>query len=139
MAGFQQAANALTGSVGTVGSRIGVYNELVGKNKELIKKTQAQNEELTKKNEELDKKNEELTKKNNLIETRNFELNASLENYLNQSQQMDNLKTRIYSIRKARASRDIMLDVVYGENPTENPNRKFIKELFKQEINKGGK
>ena len=34
MAGFQQAANALTGSVGTVGARIGVYNELVGKNKE---------------------------------------------------------------------------------------------------------
>ena len=46
MAGFQQAANALTGSVGTVGGRIGVYNELVGKNKE-------QREQLEKKNKEI--------------------------------------------------------------------------------------
>ena len=139
MAGFQQAANALTGAYGTVAGKVGIYNELVGKNKEQREQLAKQNEELDKKNKELDSKNKELEKKNNLIETRNFELNASLENYLNQSQQMDNLKTRIYSIRKARASRDIMLDVVYGENPTESPNRKFIKELFKQEINKGGK
>ena len=46
MAGFQQAANALTGSVGTVGGRVGVYNELVGKNKE-------QREQLAKQNKEL--------------------------------------------------------------------------------------
>ena len=46
MAGFQQAANALTGSVGTVGARIGVYKELVGKNKE-------QREQLAKQNEEM--------------------------------------------------------------------------------------
>ena len=46
MAGFQQAANAITGSVGTVGARIGVYNELVGKNKEMVKKLKEQNEEL---------------------------------------------------------------------------------------------
>ena len=46
MAGFQQAANALTGSIGTVGARIGVYNELVGKNKE-------QREQLIKQNKEL--------------------------------------------------------------------------------------
>ena len=46
MAGFQQAANALTGAIGTVGGRIGVYNELVGKNKE-------QREQLAKQNEEL--------------------------------------------------------------------------------------
>ena len=46
MAGFQQAANALTGAIGTVGGRIGVYNELVGKNQE-------QREQLAKQNEEL--------------------------------------------------------------------------------------
>ena len=27
MAGFQQAANALTGAIGTVGGRVGVYRE----------------------------------------------------------------------------------------------------------------
>ena len=46
MAGFQQAANALTGSVGTVGARIGVYNELVGKNKEMIKDLEKKNKEI---------------------------------------------------------------------------------------------
>lgn len=60
MAGFQQAANALTGAIGTVGERVGVYNELVGKNKELIKELGSKNEELGKKNEELNKKNEKL-------------------------------------------------------------------------------
>ena len=47
MAGFQQAANALTGSVGTVGGRVGVYNELVGKNKEMIKDLENKNKEIT--------------------------------------------------------------------------------------------
>lgn len=60
MAGFQQAANALTGAYGTIGGRIGVYNELVGKNKEQREQLIKQNEELNKKNEELDKKNEQL-------------------------------------------------------------------------------
>ena len=46
MAGFQQAANALTGSYGTVGGRIGVYNELVGKNKEQREQLEKQNKEL---------------------------------------------------------------------------------------------
>lgn len=54
MAGFQQAANALTGAIGTVGSRVGIYNELVGKNKE-------QREQLAKQNEELEKKNKEIS------------------------------------------------------------------------------
>ena len=132
MAGFQQAANALTGSVGTVGARIGVYNELVGKNKELIKKTQAQNEEL-------EKKNEELTKKNNLIELQYNNLKAAQEASLEQSQMTGNLAKRLYANVRARASRDIMLDVVYGEKPTAGPTRNFAKELLKQERKEGGK
>ena len=46
MAGFQQAANAITGAYGTVAGKVGIYNELVGKNKEMIKKLEAQNKEL---------------------------------------------------------------------------------------------
>lgn len=46
MAGFQQAANALTGSIGTVGGRVGVYNELVGKNKKMIKDLEEKNKEI---------------------------------------------------------------------------------------------
>ena len=47
MAGFQQAANALTGAIGTVGGRVGVYNELVGKNKEMIKDLEKKNKEIS--------------------------------------------------------------------------------------------
>lgn len=127
MAGFQQAANALTGAYGTVAGRVGIYSELVGKNKE-------QREQLEKQNKELENKNKELEKKN-------FELNASRDQYFDQSQQIDNLKKRINSIQRARASRDIVLDDVYGENPTESQHRKFIKDLLKRERgwNEGGK
>ena len=139
MAGFQQAANALTGSVGTVGGRIGVYNELVGKNKELIKKTQAQNEELTKKNEELKKKNDELEKSDKIMNLQDEIMKLSKESNLEQDRQIGNLTERMYSNLRARASRDIMLDYIYGENPKESPDRKYYKELLKQEREEGGK
>lgn len=132
MAGIQQAVNALTGAIGTVGSRVGIYNELVGKNQELIKKTQAQNEELTKKNEELEDKNK-------LIEQQYNNLKAAQEAQMEQSQQMGNLAKRMYSNVRARASRDIMLDVVYGEKPTAGPTRNFAKEQLKREREEGGR
>ena len=132
MAGIQQAVNAITGAYGTVAGRVGIYNELVGKNQELIKKTQAQNEELTKKNEELEDKNK-------LIEQQYNNLKAAQEAQMEQSQQIGNLAKRMYSNVRARASRDIMLDVVYGEKPTAGPTRNFAKELLKQERKEGGK
>ena len=46
MAGIQQAVNALTGTMGTVGGRIGVYNELVGKNQKMIKELEDKNKEI---------------------------------------------------------------------------------------------
>lgn len=132
MAGFQQAANAITGAYGTVAGRVGIYNELVGKNKKLIK-------ELDDKNEELEKNNEELVNKNKLIEQQYNNLKAAQEAQMAQSQQIGNLAGRLYSNVRARASRDIMLDVVYGEKPTAGPTRNFTKELLKQERNEGGK
>ena len=47
MAGIQQAVNSLTGSIGTVGGRIGVYNELVGKNQKMIKELEEKNKEIS--------------------------------------------------------------------------------------------
>ena len=119
MAGFQQAANALTGSVGTVGARIGVYNELVGKNEE-------QREQLAKQNEELKKKNKELEDKNNIINIQDIVMKGSYEENMQQSQQIENLEGRLYANTRARASRDRMLEVLYGENPatTAVPNVK---------------
>ena len=112
MAGFQQAANALTGAYGTVAGRVGIYSELVGKNQELIKKTQAQNEELEKKNKTINFQKESMAVGDELI---SHYMKGSL-----------NLYMRNMEHERARASRDIMLDVVYGEKPatTAVPNVK---------------
>ena len=139
MAGFQQAANALTGAYGTIAGRVGIYNELVGKNQELIKKTQAQNEELSKKNEELEKKNKELEQSDKIINLQDEIMKLSKDANLEQDKQIGNLTERMYSNLRARASRDIMLDYMYGENPNESPDRKHYKELLKQERKEGGK
>ena len=98
----------------------------------MIKKTQDQNEELPKQNEELEKKNK-------LSEQQYKNLKASQEAQMAQSQQMGNLAERLYANTRARASRDIMLDIVYGEKPTAGPTRNFAKELLKQERKEGGK
>lgn len=132
MAGFQAAANAITGAYGNIKLRTGVYNELVGKNKEMIG-------ELESKNEELSKKNEELEDKNKTINEQYKNLKAAQEASLEQSQMTGNLAKRLYANVRARASRDIMLDVVYGEKPTAGPTRNFAKEQLKQERKEGGK
>ena len=126
MAGFQQAANALTGAYGTIAGRVGIYSELVGKNQELIKKTQAQNEELEKKNEELEKKNKELEKKNKTINFQKESMAVGDELISHYMKGSLNLYMRNMEHERARASRDIMLDVVYGEKPatTAVPNVK---------------
>lgn len=132
MAGFQQAANAIVGAPGQVMRTTGIYNELVGKNQELI-------EELDSKNEELSKKNEELVNRDKLIKQQYSNLKASQKAQIATSQLMGNLAERLYSNVRARASRDIMLDVVYGEKPTAGPTRNFAKETLKQERNEGGR
>lgn len=133
MAGFQQAANAITGSFGTVGGRIGVYNELVGKNKEQREQLAKQNEELEKKNEEINKKNEELEKKNKELEEKNKTINFQKESMAVGDELIShymkgslNLYMRNMEHTRARASRDKMLDIVYGEKPatTAVPNVK---------------
>ena len=153
MAGFQQAANAIVGAPGQIMRSTGIYNELVGKNEELIKELGSKNEELKKKNEDiteknktirsqykdLEKNNEELENKNKLIEQQYNNLKAAQEAQMAQSQQIGNLSKRLYSNVRARASRDIMLDVVYGEKPTAGPTRDFVKETLKRERKEGGR
>ena len=118
MAGFQQAANALTGAYGTVAGRVGIYNELVGKNKELIKKTQAQNEELTKKNEELNKKNEELEKKDKTINYQKESMAIGDELLTHYMKGSRNMYIRNIEHARAQQSKKDMLERLYGK-PTE--------------------
>ena len=137
MAGFQQAANALTGAYGTVAGRVGIYNELVGKNKELIKKTQAQNEELIKKNEELDKKNEKLQDIYDTVRKRQeweFQMDKKAEEEekakkeatkkrRNETRKINkelNIKRGAMAERKldvqlAHASKNMMINALYGD------------------------
>ena len=67
MAGFQQAANAITGSFGTVAGRVGLYSELVGKNQKLIGELKTANKSLEESNEKITGLNEELGEKNKEI------------------------------------------------------------------------
>ena len=67
MAGFQQAANALTGAVGTVANRVGLYGELVGKNREYRAQLEDKNAALTKTNKDLEEKTRELEAANKTI------------------------------------------------------------------------
>ena len=113
MAGFQQAANALTGSVGTIGGRVGVYNELVGKNKEQREQLAKQNEELEKKNKELDKKNKELRSTNEMLNQSINKNSMMAQDYV----RMSRMAGRIEAHERAIESRNKMLDIVYGEKP----------------------
>ena len=119
MAGFQQAANALTGSVGIVGGKVGVYNELVGKNKELINELGGKNEELEKKNKELDKKNEELRDINMRLREEVNVSSSIAQDYV----RMGKMAGRIEAHERAVESRNKMLDIIYGpiEHKTAGP------------------
>lgn len=132
MAGFQQAANAITGAYGTVAGRVGIYSELVGKNKKLIGELKTANKSLEESNEKITGLNDELSEKNKRLQ-------AAQEMSAAQAQQVGNLANRVYANARSRASRDIMLDVVYGEKETAGPTRDYAKEQLKQEREEGGK
>ena len=141
MAGFQQAANAVTGAYGTVAGRVGVYNELVGKNKELIEELRSKNEELDKKNKALDKKNKELEKKDKTINYQKESMAVGDELLTHYAKGSLNLYIRNMEHERARASRDLMMDAVYGEKSTGDPTRDLAKEELKRERERkeGGK
>lgn len=133
MAGFQQAANAITGAYGTVAGRVGIYSELVGKNKELIKELGSKNEELEKKNEELDKKNEKLQDFYDTARKRQefeFELDRKAEEEENKKKEAakerrkfnkeSNIRRgamaeRELDVQLAHASKNMMINALYGD------------------------
>ena len=129
MAGFQQAANALTGAYGTVAGKVGIYNELVGKNKEQRDQLAKQNEELEKKNEELEKKNKELTKKDKTINYQKESMAVGDELLTHYMKGALNLYMRNMEHERAQQSRRSMLDILY---PTE-------KTPFDKKEDEGGK
>ena len=142
MAGFQQAANAIVGAPGQIMRSTGIYNELVGKNEELIKELGSKNEELEKKNEELKKKNKTLEKKDKTINYQKESMAVGDEFLTHYMKGSLDLYMRNMEHERARASRDLMMDAVYGEKSTGDPNRDLAKEELKRErekLNGGGK
>lgn len=133
MAGFQQAANAITGAYGTIAGRVGIYNELVGKNKELIKELGSKNNELEKKNEELNKKNEQIEDFFDTVRKRQayeFQLDKEAEEEYNKKREAANerrkfnkesnikrgaMAERELDVQLAHASKNMMLNALYGD------------------------
>ena len=142
MAGFQQAANAIVGAPGQIMRATGIYNELVGKNEELIKELGSKNEELENKNKELEKKNKKLEKKDKTINYQKESMAVGDELLTHYVKGSLNLYMRNMEHERARASRDLMMDAIYGEKSTGDPTRDLAKEELKRErekLNVGGK
>lgn len=137
MAGFQQAANAITGAYDTVAGKVGIYNELVGKNKELIKELSGKNEELDKKNKELGEKNEKLQDFYDTVRKRQeWEFQMDKEAEAEEEAKKESAKERRKESRKinkelnikrgamaerkldvqlAHASKNMMINALYGD------------------------
>ena len=126
MAGFQQAANALTGSYGTVAGKVGIYNELGGKNKEQREQLIKQNEELNKKNQKLQasddtvRKRQEMefqwvkeaeakeeAKKEAAKERRRINKELNIKRGAKEERELD--------IQLAHASKNMMINALYGD------------------------
>ena len=126
MAGFQQAANAITGAYGTVAGKVGIYSELVGKNKE-------QREQLAKQNEELEKKNKEISDQYNALQEVKSDAQLELD-ALHQKEyekkmakkEREEIKKRLeikkgamaerkLDVQLAHASKNMMINALYGD------------------------
>ena len=122
MAGFQQAANALTGSVGTVGGRVGVYNELVGKNKEQREQLAKQNEELTNAYTALQERQSSAEAELDAIHQKEYETKMKRQRTIDAKKEKEKMIERRASIidrewerSASHMSKNMMLNALYGD------------------------
>lgn len=125
MAGFQQAANAITGAYGTVAGRVGIYNELVGKNQKLIKELGSKNEELEKKNKEIADQYEALKQRTESEAKADVEGQKEYEKAMDKKEHEEFKKKleirkgakaeRLFDIQLAHASKNMMINALYGD------------------------
>lgn len=126
MAGFQQAANAITGAPGRIAQNIGIYNELIGKNQQYRAQLEEQNTALAKANEELAARQNELTEANKTISDQKEELAAWKEHKLaigRESSKKSRERARSEAGRLDRAlsnnasymSKAMALNLLYGD------------------------
>jgi len=130
MAGFQQAANALTGAVGTVANRVGLYSELVGKNREYRAQLEKQNADLEKAKEEqavlAEKNKKQAESLQNLIDEKKAQKNLYNKNYrarqkAKKAAENERAKSevgrldRALSNNQAYMSKELALSLLYGD------------------------
>ena len=130
MAGFQQAANALTGAVGTVANRVGLYSELVGKNREYRAQLEKQNADLEKAKEEqavlAEKNRKQAESLQNLIDEKKAQKNLYNKNYrarqkAKKAAENERAKSevgrldRALSNNQAYMSKALALSLLYGD------------------------
>ena len=119
MAGFQQAANALTGSIGTVGSRIGVYNELVGKNQKSIKELEQKNEEITDLYETLKAQSDLYENELGAIRQKEYETQMKRQQRIEAEKEHEKIiERRLYrkwENNTSHMSKNMMLNTLYGD------------------------
>lgn len=122
MAGFQQAANALTGSIGTVGGRVGIYNELVGKNKEMVKKLEEQNEELANQYEILNDMKSGAQLELDAIYQKEYETKMKRQQTIDAKKEKEKMIERRASIidrewerSASHMSKNMMINALYGD------------------------
>ena len=122
MAGIQQAVNALTGSIGTVGGRIGFYNEKKKKNKEMIKKLEDQNEELANQYEILNGMKSDAQLELDAIHQKEYETKMKRQQTIDAKKEKEKMIERRASIidreweRKAsHMSKNMMTAAMFGD------------------------
>ena len=119
MAGFQQAANALTGAYGTVAGRIGIYSELVGKNKEQREQLEKQNKELATQYEILNGMKSDAELELDAIHQKEWEKKMAKKEREKFKKELEIRKgaraERKLDIQLAHASKNMMINALYGD------------------------
>lgn len=119
MAGFQQAANALTGAIGTVGGRVGIYNELVGKNKEMIKELESKNKEIGDAYTALQEERSDAQLELDALHQKEYEKKMAKKEREKFKKELEIRKgaraERLLDVQLSHASKNMMINALYGD------------------------
>lgn len=119
MAGFQQAANALTSAYSTVAGRVGIYNELVGKNQKLINELGEKNKEISDQYEALREVRSDAQLELDALHQKEYEKKMAKKEHEAFKKKLEIKKgamaERKLDVQLAHASKNMMINTLYGD------------------------
>lgn len=119
MAGFQQAANALTSAYSTVAGRVGIYNELVGKNQKLINELGEKNKEISDQYEALREVRSDAQLELDALHQKEYEKAMAKKEHEAFKKKLEIKKgaiaERTLDVQLAHASKNMMINTLYGD------------------------